>query len=214
MTVPASPWDRLFADVKISLPGVTHAVYAQELFRCVKDFMDKTNIWQETVTINGLANVLTYSFTVTKGTPNRLLMFYDPATSTNPNFRYWAANASMQVPGVIVIAYPPSNPVSWRAVVAKNIQNPVTPDLQPDIDATSQWIVDKYRDAFFYGTLARLQRQPIKPYTNMGMSKDNMQHYIAERGKARTDAIKMNTFGAQAWTYPQTFATVSRKGWV
>jgi hypothetical protein len=222
MTIPKTPWDRLYADVKVSLPGVTDAVYAQELFRCAKDFFDQTNIWQEIVPITGLPNTITYPFTVAgKGTPNRLLIIYDPALSANPNDRRWIQNSvSMQAPGEIVVGYAPSAQVQWEAVIAKNIVDPTTADHQPEIDdgtgamPDATWIVDKYRDAFYYGTLARLQRQPTKPYSNPALARDNMQQYITQRGKARTDTLKKNSFGAQAWIFPQNYATVARKGWV
>jgi hypothetical protein len=216
MTIPKTPWDRLYADVKVALPGVTDAVYAQELFRCAKDFFDQTNIWQEIVPITGLPNTVTYPFTVAgKGTPNRLLMIYDPTLSANPNDLRWIQNSvSMQTPGVIAVGYAPSAQVQWEAVIAKNIEDPVTTDNQPDVDTADWWIIDKYRDAFYYGTLARLQRQPTKPYSNPGLARDNMQQYITQRGKARTDTIKKNSFGAQAWIFPQNYATVARKGWV
>lgn len=214
MTVPLTPWDRLYSDVKISVPAVTDAVYAQELYRCVKDFVEMTNIWQETVPITGLPNTLSYPFTLAgKGTAYRLLIVYDPVISTNPNDRRWIQNSvGMQVPSTIVIGYAPSSSRQWEAIVSKSI-NDVNDDNQPDIDDEDQWFIDRYRDALYYGTLARLQRQPAKPYTNAQLAKDNMQQYITQRGKARTDVMKQNTFGAQSWTFPQTFATVTRKGW-
>jgi hypothetical protein len=215
MSVPATPWDRLYADVKVDLPAVVDAVYAQELFRCVKDFLDQTNIWQETVPITGLPNVTSYPFTLAgKGTPSRLIILFDPATSTNPNDRRWVqGSVSMMTPGTIVIGFAPSTSVAWEAVVSKNVVA-VNTDNQPDIDTADWWIIDKYRDALFYGTVARLQLQPTKPYSNPQLASVNMRQYMSQRGKARTDLLKQNTFGAQAWTFPQGFATVSRKGWM
>jgi len=55
--VPASPWTRLFSDVKIDIPGVTAAVFQQVVFRVWKDFCDKTNIWTEDVPIDVEPNV-------------------------------------------------------------------------------------------------------------------------------------------------------------
>lgn len=215
MSVPETPWDRLYGDVKISIPGVVDAVYAQELFRCVKDFFDCTNIWQETVPITAVPNTTEYPFTLAgEGTPNRLMILYDPAISTNPNNRQWVqAGAGMQVPGTISIAYAPSTSTQWEAVVAKNVIE-VNDDNQPLIDEEDHWIIDKYRDALCYGTLARLQRAPGKTYSSPQLAADNMRQYIALRARARVDTQRKNVFGAQSWTFPQGFATVGRKGWV
>jgi hypothetical protein len=216
MTIPATPWDRLYSDVKVSLPGVSDAVYAQELFRTFKDFCDQTNIWQETVPITGMPNTTSYPFTVAgKGAPNRLLLMYDPALSNNPLDRRWVQHGvSMQVPGTIIVGYAPSQQTAWEAIIAKTPTDPVTASKQPDIEIEDQWIVDDCREALYYGVMARLQRQPTKPYTNPQLAADNMRQYISQRSKTRTDVIKKNTYGGQSWTFPQQFATVARKGWV
>lgn len=216
MTVPANPWDRLYADVKIALPGVTDAVYAQELFRTFKDFCDQTNIWQETVPITGLPNVTSYPFTVAgKGAPNRLMIMYDPNLSNGPLDRRWVQHGvAMPVPGTIVVNYAPSEQVAWEAIVAKTPIDPLNTDHQPDVEPEDWWIVDDCRDALYYGVLARLQIQPLKPYSNPQLSKYNMGNYITQRGMARTMVIKKHTYGAQAWSFPQGWATTARKGWV
>ena len=215
MTVPASPWDRLYADVKVSLPGVTDAVYAQELFRVFRDFTDQTNIWQETVPITGMPSTTSYPFTVAgKGAPNRLLMMYDPKISNNPLDRRWVqTGVAMQLPGIIVVGYAPSEQVAWEAIVAKTPTG-VNADKQPDLDDEDLWIVDDCEQALYFGVMAFLQRQPTKPYTNPQQAADNMRQYVSQRGKTRTDVIKKNTYGAQSWSFPQQFSTVARKGWV
>lgn len=209
-----APWTRLYSDIKISVPGVSDAVLQQELYRVVKDFFETTNIWQETVPITGQKNVVQYPFTLAgKGVPNRLVMLYNPAI-TPPNVPRWIeASIGMQTPGVIDILYAPSETVTWNAVIAKSLDDVVTTNGWPDIDTADGWIIDKYRDCLTYGTLARFQRQPTKPYSNIKLSEDNQRNYIVLRGRARTDALKQNAFGGQAWTFPQGFATVTRKGW-
>lgn len=208
------PWQRLYNDIKIAAAGVTDAVMQQELFRCFKDFLDQTNIWTEEVPIVVLPNVYSYPFTLEgKGTPSRLMLLYNPALMRPEKF--WVpGGGSMQVPGVLALGFAPSTSETWNAVVAKNIIDPVDDQNYPDIDDEDYWIVDKYRDALYYGTLARLQVQVSKPYTNMPGARTNMQMYIMQRSKARTDVVKANTYGGQRWSFPQGYATTSRKGWM
>jgi hypothetical protein len=213
MSQPSSPWDRLYADIKIQIPGVTDAVMAQVVFSLFKDFCDKTNIWTEDVPIPVQPNVTSYSFTVAnKGTPNRLLLLYDPAVQ-GPDKRWVSTNVQMMTPGVIEIGYSPSTATTWHAVVAKTPKEPTNAENYPDIGVDFVWVLDKYREALTFGILARLQMMPGKPYSNMQQARYNNQYYISERGKARTDAIKANVFGGQRWVYPQSFATVRRGGW-
>lgn len=212
MTAPAAPWLHLYNDIKLQIPGVLDAVQAQTTFSLFKDFCDKTNLWTETVAIPVLPNITTYVFTVAeKGTPNRLIMLYDPAAGPVP---HWVqSNVAMMIPGTLVMYYSPSTATAWNAVVAKTPTDPVRSDMYPDMLESSYWIVDKYREALTYGILGRLQAMPGKPYSNPKAAATNNQYYISERGKARTDAIKANVFGGQRWQFPQSFATINRGGW-
>jgi len=207
------PWQRLYNDLKISIPGVTDAVMKQEMFRCAKDFFDQTNIWTEEVPFVVTPDATKYTVTPAgKGAPNRLLIVFDPAVY--PQGTHWVqSGVGMGVPGVIQLTYAPSTSANWVAVYAKTPTDPVDAQGWPDIDTDDYWIVDKYRDAFYFGTLARLQMQPSKTYTNPKEAARNNQNYITQRGKARTDAIKANTYGGQRWMYPQSYATTARKGW-
>lgn len=215
MPIPSapSPWVRLYADLKISIPGVTDAVLEQELFRCAKDFFDQTNIWVEDVPVAVTPNLLIYILTLAgKGAINRLLLVYDPAAAS-PDKRWVQGGIGMGYPGQITLRYAPSQAETWMATVAKTPVDPTDPQNYPDIDSSAYWIVDKYRDAFYYGTLARVQIQPSKTYSNPKMAGINMQQYIYQRGKARTDATKSNVYGGQRWMFPQDYATTTRKGW-
>jgi len=207
------PWPRLFADVKIDIPGVTNAVFQQVLFRTWKDFCDQTNIWTEEIAVIVEPNRLLYPFQVTKGTPNRLILVYDPKMA-HPDKKWAQGGISMPAPGVLNLSYAPSTETPYNVVVAKTPLEPTDANNYPDMEPWDYWIVDKYREALYYGTLGRLQASPAKPYSNTGLASYNMKNYRTQVGKARTDAIKANVFGGQRWMFPQSFATVSRKGWV
>jgi len=214
MTVPSQPWERLYADVKIDVPGLTDAVFKQKLFQVAKDFVEQTNVWVEQVPITGMPNVTEYPFTLAgMGTPNRLLMLYDPAISVPNNYRWVQSGVSMPIPGTIQVRYAPSTQTDWVAAVGKSFTDPADAEGYPELDDEYDWIVDKYRQAFYYGVIARLQSQPAKPWSNPNDARRNNQLYISERSKARADVLKQNTYGAQAWNYPQPFASITRKGW-
>lgn len=214
MTVPSQPWERLYSDVKIDVPGVTDAVFKQKLFQCVKDFLEQTNIWIEQVPITGEPNVHEYPVTLEgKGTPYRLMMLYNPDISP-PNYPRWIqGGVGMSPPGVISVPYAPSTEVQWVAIIAKSIVDPSDAEGYPELDDDYAWIIDRYRMAFYYGTLARIEAQPAKPYSNPNLAATHNRLYITERGKARTDVLKHHTYGAQAWVFPQGYASITRKGW-
>jgi hypothetical protein len=208
---PATVWSRIYDDVKIQIPGVTDAVFKQILAQVWSDFTDRTNIWTEVCPITVDPSTLQYPFTINKfGMANRLMLVYD--TAAMPPSLNWVQNGiQMDVPGVITLLYPP-NAGTWNVVVAKSFDD-VDANGYPEIDPTDQWIVQKYGDGLHYGVLGRLQAMPAKPYSNPKLGGANWQYYIAERSKARADALHSNVYGGQRWQFPQSFAVFHRKGW-
>jgi len=215
-----APYTALFNRVKATLPSGVDANIRQEISAVMADFTKDTNIWTEMFTINVQPNVFQYPITPAQGTPYRLMLVYDPAQTTNA-FPRWVDNSiSMPVPGVINVVRVPAQPTTWNAIVAKMcstpllVSTPSSPLPQPTpYPAIDGWIVLKNADVLYHGTLAWLQRQQAKPYTDPKMHGQNRALYLAGKARARVDVQKENTYGAQAWTYPQGWATVSRKGW-
>lgn len=214
MTTPTTaPWDHVYNDIRLALPGVTDALLQQVLFQVVKDFTDKTNIWQEEVPIAVVPNTKVYPFSVVdKGAPNRLLLLYDPSVQT-PDPKWVETWVTMDKPGTIKIGYTPSSATTWNAVVAKTPIDPPTAQRYPDLGTGGLWFIDKYRDGLVLGVQGRLMMLPAKTFSNPAIGRQYYQFYISERSKARGDVTKANVFGGQRWMFPQGWATPHRGGW-
>jgi len=210
-----APWTRIYNRIKTQIPACPDALLRQELFAIMVDFTQDTNVWIEEVPLAIVPNTTSYPFTVTNGTPNRLMRVW---RSDDP-VRHWADNGvTMRIPGVIELFRALSEPVSWTAAIAKACSNPqMTADVPPKdtgYPAIDSWIVDKYNDAIYFGTMYYLQRAPGKPFSSPKSAGENGAYYSSEKSKARNDFLKANVWGGQAWAFPQGFATISRKGWV
>jgi hypothetical protein len=210
MAPPIHPsvFDRIYADVRKDLPSVAQATINQELFRVMDDFTQRTNIWQEEIPVAILPNIVSYTLTPASGRINRLMFVYDANAAT----KYWPRSGiSMRVPGVLQLYYPLTTSASWVAIVAKRTFEPLDTDTgYPVID---DWIVEKYADTIGRGILARLQWEPQKPYSNPMQAKENQRAYISGCSEARVNDSHANVFNAQAWRFPQGWATVTRKPW-
>jgi len=212
MPVPTAPWDRVFSDIKIAVPGAVDAVVQQELYRVSIDFFDQTNMWTEEIPIAVDPGTLTYPVTPTgKGQLCRLLLLYDPAMAS-PDKR-WVQGMVTYQPENIILAHAPSSATTWNAIFSKEPLDPPTAENYPDIDASFMWILQAYRDAFVTGTLANLYMQPAKPYSNLQLGRMNNQNYISQRSRARVDVLHSYTYNGQRWQFPQAYATTHRKGW-
>jgi hypothetical protein len=211
MAPPIHPsvFDRIYADVRKDLPSVAQATINQELFRVMDDFTQKTNIWQETLPVAILPNIVSYTLTPTNGKVNRLIFVYDTAAA---GAKYWPRSGiAMRVPGILTLYYPPNTAANWAAIVAKRTYTPFDVDTgYPIID---DWIVEKYADTIGRGIIARLMLEPQKPYSNPMLAQVNQRAYISGCGEARANDGHANIFNGQNWAYPQGWSTVTRKPW-
>jgi hypothetical protein len=225
MTEPY-PWFRIYNRIKAQIPAAPDAVIRQEIWSTVDDFTADTNIWIEEVPLAVTPDITTYNIMplITSGYPSRLMLVWNDQTN-DPRDRYhWASGGiTMRVPGVLELIDVPTTAASWVAAIAKTpnterlvtIDPPTdpptyTPTGYPEID---DWIIYSNADTIYYGTMHFLQRQPSKPYGNEKAARENGMIYQSAKSTARVNAMRGNVFGAQAWRFPQTFAT-RRKGWV
>ena len=209
------PWTRIYNRVKATIPAATDAVIRQEIFAVMIDFTSDTNIWVEEFPFVTDPNTVDYVMPVIQGVANRLVLVYDAATEEPYN---WADNyITMRIPGTIHLTRSPTEAKNWVARIAKSCNTdkmdagtPPKPTGYPEVD---DWIVNQNNDAIYYGTLWYLQRQPAKPYRDPTAARENQLMYGSAKSQVRVNNMRQNVFGGQAWQYPQSFATISRKGW-
>jgi len=208
------PFTKLFQRVKSQVPSCADALIRQEISNTLLDFTQDTNIWQETFDMNVVPTQLIYPLTVTVGTANRLMLVYK---DTDP-WRRWADNwITMRVPATIELARGMAQNELWHAVIAKATSTPMMTDDTPPVDTgypeIDEWIVDQFSDTIYYGTMWFLQRMPAKSFRDPAGAKENSALYGSSKTQAKVQAMRMNVYNGQSWTYPQSFATISRKGW-
>ena len=214
MPTPDPPFDRLYADIKLSIPGAIDTVIYHALWSTIDDFLVETNVWVEEIPVSVQPNVYQYTITPAgKGGIIRLLMVYDPANAA-PDKRWTQQSIQFQPPDQIIVPYSPSTLTTWMAAVSKRIIDPpLSATLpMPTTDNNIVWIFDRYRDGLVSGALGKLFMQPSKPYTNPQLAGFHRQQYTSARSRARTDVLHANVYGGQRWLYPQGYATTARKG--
>lgn len=198
---------RLLADCRAELPGVIPSALRAAYFSMLKDFCDKTNVWQEDIDVPLVANTLSYTITPAgNGSIIRLLNLFDSQDATER----WYDRCSMRVPGALILANAPSTTgQTLVARVAKTVFDPVDDNGLPIIDA---WIIQRYWDTLKAGTIARLMMQPMKTYTNVQLAGIQMKIYGNGRNVARDEVVKANVFGQTAWAFPQTTGVSRQRG--
>jgi hypothetical protein len=201
---------RIVNQVRNLVPGALDPTILDELFFTCKDFFDETNIWYEDVTFT--ANLTTNSYWLapsdytyyiipTSGVITRLLAVFDS--------NGYAVGGTMQELGTLILANSPSQTQTYTARVGLTVSTTLTSDGYPDVpdETVGKWMVGLTR-----GVAGNLQQQPAKPYTNQRASEANLSVYLSARSKARSAAMRLNTFRSQNWQFPQSFAVNRPRG--
>lgn len=187
---------RLLNDARTQLPGALYDNIQAEYFSAMREFLDFTNVWWEDIDVAIVANTRSYTLDIpSMGQINRLLVLFDSqGDSYSP---VWVSPARMDTPGQLFIYTTPSAAATWVARVGK-VCNTVDGDNNPVVDT---WVIAKYWNALLWGTLSRMMSQASKPWTNPPMALFYGKSFLAEKTKARIDALQGNVRGQTTWAF-------------
>lgn len=217
---------QLLNQASVKLSGATIAGIKAELFDTLTEFFDVSSSWLEHFPIDAAAYQREYS--VAPGTEGQIIRLAGVIGNTNfaTNAAYEAAKAqggstnlgswlpqAAVMPHVndIILRDPPSNPQAMRAVLIKNVKLPTATGMIPQ---APQWVLERYHNYILDGILGRMMGSQNKSYTNDALSTYHLKRFQEGISRARVAALKENTYGAQAWAFPQQWKTRSQNGYL
>lgn len=183
---------RLMNDARVHLPGALDKGIRQEMFNVLDEFLQGSKIWQEDLDFNLVVGTKVYNVTSDEDGAITLLLWVLNADEI-------AQSATMPIPGTIKLGWEPTQVETLTATVALTVIDPVDADTNPVIPT---WLLKKYRAGILDGLLARLMSQPAKPYSNERMAVYHGRRFRNVIAGARADAMRRNTYRAQAWRFP------------
>jgi len=195
---------RLMDNAKVRLPGALEASIQNELFYCLNEFFQTSNIWYEDIDFTVTAttqtyiqnpDAFTYEIVPTSGVINRLAGILNSQGSVQ--------SATMAIPGFIVLNYSPNTDDTYTARVFLTVTDPTTRDGYPEFPA---WILNKYGNDILEGVLSRMMGQVAKPYSNPQMAQFHARNFKGAISQAKVEAQHKNVYRGQSWNFPQTFA--------
>jgi len=187
-------YDNIVDTCRKRLPGATDTAMLDELYDVLDEFLQDSNVWQESITLNTTAGDTTYSVVPYYGTAHRLMRVED-ANGYN-------VNVTMEEPGSLVFTDDPDT-AEYTVVLANT--------LTRGEDQVPEWIVKKYHIQLADGLLYRMMSQPAKPFSNERLSVLHGRKFRNGIARARVEGNHKNTYNAQRWQYPQSFATSRRR---
>jgi hypothetical protein len=202
--------ERLIKNARVSLPGSLDDAIKLELFNVLDQFFRESGVWTEAI-----------PFAVYPNDPVGTIYYIEPESvstivrlcnvANEDGFRHRAA---MSIPGEVTFLSPAPNqepfgpPYTYSAYVTLSIVDPVQRDGYPEFP---EWVLEKYGTGILSGLTGRMMAQPAKPYSNLQLAVAHMGAFRRTISIAATESVHRNVQNAQAWVYPQSFRTRSRR---
>lgn len=210
----ASSLIRLMDTARLHLPSALEGTMRLELFNVLKEFLQRTNIWQDELDVDVLPATYDYPLSVNQAGTfiNRLLWLEGARSDTTIPESGPRRDGILLTPGAGVetlrIASPPSTNETWYAHVALSVADPTDSDGIPYIP---DWIMDKYHAVLLEGLLERMMAQPAKPYSNVQGVALHGRRFKDGIATARAEAMHKFTYGSNSWAFPRSFRSDSQR---
>ena len=196
--------NRIFDSAKIRLPGALDSALKLELFVICEEFLRDTNAWKELLPFTATPATDTfilapedYTFELTVPAGTKCLDLFG-VYDANERKRY----ASMPVPGSVILEDSPPESMTLYAYVSLSVSDPNGLDGFPQLP---DWITERHWPCLLDGLLYRMMSQPGKPYTSSQTALYHGRLYHRRKTQAKVEATRNNLYGAQTWSFPQTF---------
>lgn len=200
MAIAAPDWERLLDSARVKLPGSTDAMLKNEIFDVMHEFLQISSAWTEHLSVPIVANVTTYTLVPSEGQIIRLAGVVDANNIPQP--------ALMPTIGTLDLAHPVNTAQTFTAVVVKTVVLPVDRDKKPE---APDWLLPVWGPGILDGLLGRMMGQLQKGYSNPAMSLYHLKRFVNAMSAARIATLRRNSFGSQAWAFPQ-FGRGSQRG--
>lgn len=201
----------LYTRARIELVGASDAMIRAIMYDVFHEFFNDSSLWLES--IPGQVWPGTQFYFLQPGNPQSL---GDPfpkgkiiSLAGVCDLNGVPLSSDMPEPPILRLQFLQSNQISIFATVIKNVSIPHDNGL-PEIPG---WVVETYEPWLLAGIKGKLMLQGDRPYSDPKMGALNYQTFRQGVNIGRVRALRRNTFGGQAWAYPQQFKTRSQRGW-
>lgn len=202
----------LYNRIRIQLVGASDAMIRSVMYDVLREFFNDSSVWKET--IPGILVPGVNLFWLEPGNPQSVLDPFPRGVIIGfaglVDFNQFALGADMPEPPVMRLQFAQDSPLPSWATVIKTVEQLRHDDL-PEVP---YWVVQTYEQWLMRGVIGQLQLQDDKPYSNPKLGMLNYQYFRQGVNTARVRALRRNTFGTNAWVYPQNYRVYSQRGGV
>jgi len=190
---------------RVKLPGASDAGIKGELFDVLHEFFSDSSAWQEAITFDVMPTLQDYALVADGGQIVRLVGVMDANGIPVP--------ASMPTIGTVLLQNAYDTAQVLTATVAKTVSLPIHRDYN-NVPQMPIWTLPVWGRTILDGVLGKMMTQVSKSYTNETLGTYHLKRFRDGIAMAKTAMLRRNSFGAQAWQFPQGYRTRNQKGGV
>jgi hypothetical protein len=186
----------------------------------MSEYLNDSSSWTQVITLPYQPNVRAYRAIVSEGQIIRLAGVWDwgvtpPPTPTAPvtpgTPAPLPAPALMPEPGFLVFQRVPTTSGYFQATFVCNVKLPVGKDMLPE---APHWLMPVWHVGILDGVLGKMMTSPSKSYSNAVQGAYHLKRFRDAIARARVSKLRANTIGSSAWSYPQSFRSLSQQSGV
>lgn len=193
----------LYDRVRIELVGASDNMIASKFYEVFDEFFRDSMWWREVIIGELFANQLDYYLQPQHEPGGRIIRLggvYDK--------NGFPVAATMPSPGFVRLLNPMNNNQTVAIVVMKSCEIPHGNELP----RVPRYAVEGYEHYLLDGIAGKLMMQPNRAYSDNANGKQKYLSFRNGVNEAKIDAQHQNTFGRNAWFYPQQFRQTSQYG--
>lgn len=203
MPIAKQDSEQLLKMATVRLPGASDAALKAELYDVLTEFFEDSRCWLESIQFNVVTDETTYQVVPTEG---QIIGLVGVLNSENT-----PQHALMPNLGTVILGNRPNvaeAPLYYYAIVSKTVVLPTGRDQLP---VGPDWVLPRWHVGVLDGLVGRMMSHKDKPYSDEKRSGYHLKKFRNAVAQARVAALRQHTLGAQAWRFPQGFASNTQK---
>ena len=195
----------LLTRAKIELTGASDAMIRSKFYEVFNEFLSESSLWQERITGEIFPHTVEY-WVEPQETPAGVILLLDSVCDRIGV----PIPAAMPKRGFVHLQCAPTTEQTVHIYVTKTCAIPHDNDM-PQVP---WWVINQYEVYLLSGVLSKMQLQKGRSYSDPILGRENYTQFRNGVAIARSNALHKNTFGRNAWSYPQQMRTTSQRGGV
>jgi len=202
-------YQRLFMiNARIEVVGASDSGIKIALYDVLQHFFEFTSLWQERIAFTTAAGINEYTFTLQEDPPGQIIRLQYVVDTNNI---LQPADMPIMDPVTVRLRDMPNTAFDAAACFTKSVVIDTDENGFPELP---DWIWQRWMPTIMHGLMGKMMLTPSKSYTDDKLGTFHQRFYERDCSLVRGMVLRANTYGTNAWMYPQGWRVRGQRGGV